>query len=467
MRADDLQWIAAYSYNNVAVAFGAIKKYDSALVFINKSIQITEANGDSHTLANAYFIRGKVYLETGQPTLALQQYLKAKPLREKVGNPSYIISDLYAIADLYYEIGDYTNGVKNGLEALRVAQEFKLLLKFDGTYLALAKNYEGLRDFKNSSKYYYLWALARDSVYSQSHADAIAEMQTKYETEKKEQQLVLQQAVLAEQGLELQRTYFVMGALIIILALLVIISLLLRSRYKRNQQLSEKQRELAVREAHISATIQSQENERKRVAQDLHDGMGQLISALRMKMGQLTPTSNQEERLLIVEKSEKILNDMHREVRGVAFNLMPQTLIQHGLVPALQEMALRINEHGSLRVEVTSFGMEARLPEVHEISVYRIVQEWTTNVTKYANASKIVIDLVADIGEIRITIEDDGRGFDPLLLQQGSGNGWKNIQSRLGLLKGVINVDSNLGRQGTTLLFQFPLVPIRSEKVVV
>lgn len=467
MQAENLQWVAAYSYNNVAVAYGAVKEYDSALAFISKSIQITEANGDSHTLANAYFIRGKIYLETGQPTLALEQYLKAKPLREKVGNPSFIISDLYAISDLYYEMGDYARGVENALEALRVAQQFNLLLKFDGTYLALAKNYEGLHDFKNSSKYYYLWALAKDSVYSQSHTDAIAEMQTKYETEKKEQQLALQQAVLAEQKIELQRTYFVIGALIIILSLLVIISLLLRSRYRREQQLAEKHRELAVQEAYINATIDSQETERKRVARDLHDGMGQLISALRMTVSQLTFTSNQDARFLIVEKSEKILNDMHREVRGVAFNLMPQTLIQHGLVPALQEMALRIGEHAPIRIEVTSFGIDARLPEVQEISVYRIVQEWITNVMKYANATRLVVDLVADEDEIRITIEDDGQGFDSTTLQQGSGNGWKNIQSRLGLLKGMINIDSSPNRQGTTLLLQFPLVLVSSDREVV
>jgi signal transduction histidine kinase len=467
MQAKELQWIAPYTYNNVAVAYGALKQYDSARALITKSIQITEANGNIHILANAYFILGKIYAETGQHSAALQQYLKAKPLREKVGNPSFIISDLYAIADLYYEMGDYTHGIENALEALKVATQFDLLLKFDGTYLSLAKNYEGLGDFKNASKYYHLWALAKDSVYSQSHADAIAEMQTKYETEKKEQQLALQEATLTEQRVELQRTYFVLGALTIILLLLIIISLLLRSRYKRKQQLAEKQRELAVREAYINATIDSQENERKRVARDLHDGMGQLISALRITMEQLSPVSSFDERLLTTEKCEKIMNDMHREVRGVAFNLMPQTLIQHGLVPALQEMALRINENAPLRIEVTSFDMEARLQELQEISVYRIVQEWTTNVTKYAKATKIIVDLVADEGEIRITIEDDGHGFDSTTLQLGSGNGWKNIQSRLGLLKGAITLDSTAGRQGTTLFIQFPKSLVQSQKHVV
>lgn len=460
MQAPGLQWIAAYTYNNVAVAYGALKQYDSARFLIDKSIAITKANGDIFTLANAYFILGKIYAETGQLQLALQQYLAAIPLREKVGNPSYIISDLYAIADLYHQMGDYKNGVKTATAALKVAEQYNLLLKFDGTYLALAKNYEGLKDYKNSSMYYNLWALAKDSVYRRSHTDAIAEMQTKYETEKKEQQLALQQATMAKQEAHLQRTYFVIAALGIILTLLVIISLLLRSRYKRKQQLAEKHQELAVREAYISATIESQENERKRVAQDLHDGMGQLIAALRMMVGQISPGTDQQERLQVVEKSEKILNDMHREVRGVAFNLMPQTLIQRGLVPALQEMALRINESGKMKVAISSFEMPDRLPEVQEISIYRIVQEWTTNVIKYAKATRINIDLVADEGELRITLEDNGQGFDVVALQQSPGNGWKNIQSRVGLLKGFLDLDTHPTRQGTTLSLQVPLLPV-------
>lgn len=466
MENNTWEWVATLTYNNLAVCYGALGNLDSARFYIDKSLNVTERSGDLVTRANAYFILGKIYAESGKPELALQQYKEARTLREKIGNPFFIVSDLFAIADLYHQLGDYKNGVQAAQEALALAEKHNLLLKFDGTYLALAKNLEGLQNYKEAAKYYYLWALTKDSLYQQSQTEAIAEISAKYETEKKEQQLTLQQSQLTQQQIQLSRTYVLVVALFIIIGLIVVILMMVNNKHKRQQQLADKKREVEVKEAYINATIQSQESERKRVAQDLHDGMGQLISALRMTVGQLSPTSVPEERIMIVEKSEKILNDMHREVRGVAFNLMPQTLIQHGLVPALQEMALRINEHGALRIEVTSFGMDARLQEVQEISVYRIVQEWITNVMKYANATRIVIDLVADEGEIRISLEDDGDGFDPSTLEHGAGNGWKNIQSRLGLLKGTINLDSSPGRQGTSMFFQFPLATVRNEKEV-
>lgn len=458
MKDKDLEWIAVYSYNNVAVALGALKKYDSAKLLIQKSISITEKSGDIFTLANAYFILGKIYAENNQPDLAVEQYLKAKPLREKVGNPSFIISDLYAISDLYYQMGNYKKGLESALEAIHLVEQYNLLLKFDGTYQALAKNYEGLGDYKNASQYYKLWALTKDSIYSKSHADAIAEMSTKYETEKKEQQLALQEAQLLNQKTLLQRTYFVTGAMIIISTLLVVIFILARSRHKRKQELALKERALAVQEAYTSATIESQENERKRVAQDLHDGMGQLISALRITVTNLSETGSTEDKLNVVEKSEKILNDMHKEVRSVAFNLMPQTLVQQGLLPALQEMAFRINETNVIRMKLSSFEMPQRLGELQEISIYRIVQEWTTNVIKYANATKLDVDLICDDDEIRVSIEDDGKGFDPSILNNTEGNGWKNILSRIGLLKGSVHLDSSASRSGSTLMLQIPRI---------
>ena len=454
------EWVAVYTYNNVAVCYGALKQLDSAKYFIDKSIKVTQKSNDHQSLANAYFILGKIYIEANQPELALEQYLKAKPHREKVGDPMFLISDLYAIADLHYKMKNYHQGLQAAKEALVLIEKYNLLLKFDGTYKALAENYEGLGDYKNASKYYNLWALAKDSLYQNAQASAIAEMQTKYETEKKEQQIVLKNAQLSEQEAELQRTYVIVAGLLLVVILIVIILVLVRNRFKRKQELAKRENEILLREAYIDATIQSQENERKRFAQDLHDGMGQLISSLRLMVNKVNKNTTTEERISITERSEVILNDMHKEIRSIAFNLMPQTLIQHGLVPALKEMAIRINDTGSIAVRVTEFDVPARLNEVQEISVYRIVQEWINNVLKYAKASKIEVQLVGHGEEISITIEDDGNGFNPANLEESKGNGWKNMKSRMNLVKGAIEIDSTQGRKGTTVIVQLPVSTI-------
>lgn len=455
MEGSTFEWIALYSYNNIAVSYGALGMPDSAKYFIDKSISAAEKANDIQMLANGHFIMGTIYSNAGKHDLAIAEYLKARPYREKIGNPLFLVSDLYSISDLYYKTGDYKKGIASGKEALKLAEQYNLLLKFENTYHSLAQNYEGINDFKNASKYYRLWAMAKDSVYKNANAEAMAEMQTRYETEKKEQQLALQKAELSEQRADLELTYVIITALVLTLVLIAIIFLLLRNKLKRK-------RELFLREAQIQATIQSQENERRRFARDLHDGMGQLISALRLALHTIHHNTPLENRIDIVNKAESLLNDIHHEIRSIAFNLMPQTLVQSGLEPALREMAIRLQDSVNVSIRVTSLDIPERLTELYEISLYRIIQEWTTNVIKYAEASIIEIQLIGYEEEINVLIEDNGNGFDVNVLDLATGNGWKNIKSRVNLVKGSYEIDSRTGRKGTTLIIRVPFHNVRT-----
>lgn len=457
------EWILLYSYNNVAVSYGALEMIDSAKYFVEKGIAAAKKNNDNQSLANGYFILGTIYSNAGQYAKAIEQYVKARPFREKVGNPFFIVSDLYTLSDLYHKSGNYNKGIEAGKEALAVAEKYSLTLKFEGAYQALARNYEGIGDFRNSSRYYNLYAIAKDTIYKNSSAQAIAEMQTKYETEKKEKQLAVQKTELLEQAAQIQKDKMILGGLFVAFGFVIVIFILLRSRWKRKQEILHKERELSVREAQIHASIQSQERERKRFAQDLHDGMGQLISALRLALHGIDKETPIEDRVEVFARSDKILNEMHHEIRGIAFNLMPQTLVQHGLVPALREMSDRINGSARIVSRVSSFDMPKRLDEVQEISLYRVIQEWVNNVIKYANAGLIQIQLIGYEGEINVTIEDDGAGFDTEVLTHSTGNGWKNITSRLNLVKATIEIDSRAGMNGTTVIIRLPVTGIKRE----
>jgi two-component system, NarL family, sensor kinase len=463
MSGTSFEWMSLITFNNIAVAYGALGQIDSAKYFIQKGLAAAEKNHDNQTLANGHFILGTIYANAGKYRLAEEEYLKAKPFRDKVGNPFFIAADLYAMAELYSKMGEYRKGIKAGEEALKLAEQYDITLKYEGTYFSLAQNYEGLGDFRNASKYYHLYAQAKDSVYKHSSTEAIAEMSTKYETEKKEKQIAQQKAVLSEQRAAIQLTYFLVAGLTLSLIMLAFIFMLVRSRMKKKQQLLETEKELYIREAQIQASIQSQERERKRFAQDLHDGMGQLITALRLALHSVNKGTSLEERVSVLERGEGILNDMHNEIRSIAFNLMPQTLVKHGLVPALREMADRINELNKVKVRVSNFDMPQRLNEVAEVSLYRIIQEWVNNVIKYSDAKQIQVQLTGYEDEINIIIEDDGKGFDVLDLENSNGNGWKNIKSRLSLIRGSIEIDSRKDMTGVTVVIGIPIMPFSAE----
>jgi two-component system NarL family sensor kinase len=205
-----------------------------------------------------------------------------------------------------------------------------------------------------------------------------------------------------------------------------------------------------LREGQLKAVIASQEEERKRFAADLHDGLGQMISALRLSLSHEKVDAN------ALSHALGVLNDMNIEIRNIAFNLMPQVLMKSGLEEALKEFALRINRAGSVSVSVQTFDLDNDMPAEHRIALYRICQEWVNNVIKYSGGNHISIQLVKHPQELVLTIEDNGRGFDPNSLLESQGNGWKNINSRLHMIKGSIEIDTQKDRQGTTLIISVP-----------
>jgi signal transduction histidine kinase len=127
-----------------------------------------------------------------------------------------------------------------------------------------------------------------------------------------------------------------------------------------------------------------------------------------------------------------------------------------GLTEALTEFANRINRTGKVQITIQAVDVDPEMPEQQKIALYRICQEWVNNVLKYSGATRITIQLVQHEDELVTTLEDNGHGFDPATLLSSQGNGWKNINSRLGLIKGTIEIDSALLHQGTTVVITVP-----------
>lgn len=446
------EWMIPYLYNNIAAAYGALHKVDSAKYFVEKSIPIAKANKDYHILANGYFILGNIYSNAKSYQLAIEQFEKARPYREKVGNPLFVVSDLYVLSDLYRKSGDYKNGIQVGLEALQIAEANHLQLKFEGVYQALAGNYEGLNDYKNASKYYSLLSAAKDSTYKHATAEALAELQSKYDAEKKNRQISDLSKSNQLQAATIERNYLLIIGLFLVILLLAIVFYIWRHLQKQKQLAVLQEQKMRLREAQINAVIESQEKERRRFASDLHDGMGQLIAALQLSIQSFkTQSTDLEKKHATLKLSEDLLHEVHNEIRNIAFNLMPPVLIKEGLIEATHELARKANKTTQLQVHVSAFGITNRLSEVVEVSIYRILQELLTNIMKHSNASEATIAFTADSTELIVTIEDNGDGYDLVKFKNSEGNGWRNIKSRIDLIKGELEIDTKPGRKNNTV----------------
>ncbi|MBX2965786.1 MAG: tetratricopeptide repeat protein [Cyclobacteriaceae bacterium] len=449
----------AISNGNLGVCYIGIGKVSEAVSHYTKAIELAQAANNLRMYYALHDNLGSLYFKRKDYERALPLLLTSLSAPEHLGkNPKSELSVLSNLTNIHVHLNQPQKALTYAKRGLSILDEYPELESYAPTLLkSAAQVHYLLQHTEDGHKLFERYEAVRDSVFSQQNANAIADLQVKYETEKKEQHIVLQQAQLEEQHAINQRNIFIALLLLLLLVFSVAIIVFIINRNKRKTQLMQKEQELLMKEAQISSTLASQEAERKRVAQDLHDGFGQLISALRLHLDQLDRERDYESRHTIFSKTEQVIEQMHTELRNVTFNLMPAILINSGLPAALKELALQLSASDKVLVSANDFGVTDRLNELQEINLYRITQEWVNNALKYNSPTKIDIQLVQHEHTLTFTIEDNGQGFDAMILESSNGNGWRNIQSRLNLIHGKIELDTRPGIQGCTLIIELPL----------
>ena len=239
----------------------------------------------------------------------------------------------------------------------------------------------------------------------------------------------------------------------------LIISILAYRNYKHWQKLQqqrildlETQQQLTAAEA----VLKGEEQERTRLAKDLHDGLGGMLSGIKFSFNTMkrnlimTPENAQA-----FERSMDMLDSSIKEMRRVAHNMMPEALVKFGLDTALKDFCNDINKSGALQVSYQSIRLENLVIEqTTAITIYRIVQELINNVMKHASAKTAIVQLAKSDHHLTVTVEDDGKGFDTAAVT--AGDGLKNVQSRIDYLKGSCDIKSEKGN-GTSINIEIPV----------
>jgi two-component system, NarL family, sensor kinase len=437
-------------YNNLASSYGSLGLFDSSYKYAQKGIATAEKYNDYAALANGYNILGTFLAKQNRYDEALANFLKAKPIREKMGDPFFIVSDLSEIALLQSKLGAHGEGIKNSLDALAIAEKYNIDAKLPMIYLALANNYEAAGNFSAATDTYKKLNNIKDSIYADANPRALAEIRTQYETEK-------QQRLIEQQKFRLTRqNYLMIGAG----ALLVLGGLLGYTQYRRYKFKKEAQLQSELREqqeASTKAVLEAEENERQRIAKDLHDGVGQMMSAAKMNLSAFESdlALTDHDKQLSLEKIIALVDESCKEVRHVSHNMMPNALLKHSLAAAVREFIEKIDKK-ALEVHLYTEGLNERLDSNVEIVLYRVIQECVNNVIKHAGATTLDISIIKDKDGISATIEDNGRGFDTSNRDHFDGIGLKNIITRVEYLKGTIDFDSKPGK-GTVVGLHVPI----------
>ncbi len=476
---------------NIGSIFHEQKDFDNALTYYFKALAAIDSmeGGNSQIEMIVTSNIGEIYKDQGKLTESLAYYRRSLAIRENMGyrrgvgmvkaslgDVLYLMGDTAAakteleegivilrevkdkfslglalgtLGDIAMAEGRYKEAVALFQESMEIAGQVEALQFLRDNAQALAEANEALGNYKEALAYQKQYGQYKDSILNLETNEVIAELQTQYETKEKERQISSQQEKLTSQQerIRLQLIVFIISVIFVVL-----VAGLLFSRNKLKQA-AELERTIAEEQKlRFRAVIEAQELERKRIAQELHDGLGQLLSTARLNVSGLEDELNTDDAdaVKMLQNSLELIDESVQEVRNISHNMMPSALIRLGLVSAIREQINKINQAGGVQVQLEVEGLNSRLPEGLEISLYRIVQEVLNNTLKHAEAQQITVRLENIAGEVHLSVHDDGKGMPADAIKNSSGIGWKNIYSRVEMINGHMQVNSTPG-QGTAL----------------
>ncbi len=210
----------------------------------------------------------------------------------------------------------------------------------------------------------------------------------------------------------------------------------------------------------LNAMLEGQEKERIRLSKEIHDGIGPLMSTIKLNIESVKKDLDQTAKKTIkkIDAVEDLVHNVANDIRGISHALMPSALQDHGLISALENLVFKINESESINIKLFHSGIDSRLKNKLELGLYRISQELLNNALKYSQASNITIQIIKHPKDITLTVEDDGVGFENEKIQEliNTGIGLRNIKTRTQALNGKLSIDTSLGN-GVTTTVEIPI----------
>ena len=475
------------TYANVATTFGDLKKYKEAIVYAKKALNFSKQTQDTYSILSAFHSLGDLQIADGDTTNGLANLDTARTLATNSKNLYYLFmgdrskaryhfnlgQHQKAIAlfrqsiehieklDIHYdkatvylqlgrslmETGNTAEAYTEAIKGKRLADQNQFTAVQKDAFVLLSDLEKKKQNWKNAIAFSDSANILADSIYQQENLKRIDFLQAKYQADKQEATInsLQVQNQLRTTELDKRRNYiFLLAAIGIILSLLAIVFYRGNSLKKQKIQQLEKEQQLTAAEA----VLRGQEQERGRLAKDLHDSLGGMLSGIKHSFTHMKETLIMTpENLKAFERGLEMLDVSINEFRQVAHNMMPDTLVKYGLNAAIRDYCAGFNSSDKFKITYQSYNIDPlEINQTTSITIYRVIQELVNNIIKHASATEAVVQVTREDNKLLITVEDNGKGFDPADLTAKKGIGWSNINNRIEYLKGKIDIDSKPGK---------------------
>lgn len=449
---------------NFGNAKGKLKQYDTARI-LYKSVKelVSDPVKYNYVLFRTLGNDASMLTEENKTDESIKEYKQILKLSPEIDPSlmSYIYSGLGAAQLAKNQLGEAETNLS---KAISISQKADQTYGLRDNYLVMAKIKKAQSDFKSALFFREKYDSLNEKIMNETTNKNMHSLEKKYNSAKKDNQIARQQLSIIENKNTIQKennlnTVLIAGIIILLLlGLLIYRNFIHRHKILRQSEELKKQKiiELEKERKLIAAEslMKGQEDERTRLARDLHDGVGGLLSGVKLSM------SNMKGNVFLSEENARSMNSVIvqldqsiAELRRVSHNMMPESLIKYGLKEALENYCESLSISGKIKVQLQTYGMEERMEQSTEIVVYRMVQELLNNVIKHADANNVLIQLVRKQDRFTLTVEDDGKGFDPKEIENNLGAGLANIKARAEYLNGNVDIISSKG-EGTSVTIE-------------
>lgn len=444
----------ASNYTNIASSLRECNQPDLAINYVNKSLAIQLASNNQYGLGILYTVLGNIYGDKGQYKQSLYYLLKSLQIRNTLNDEAGKASVLLNISGQYSLLNNKYLAEKYALQAHEIALRINSYRMLRKTSMLLFNVYTKAQEYEKAVQYVDIAIMARDSAMNEESNKNMAEMEAKYENEKKRLELEKKDLALNNATLEIKQKRSMIISLVSACLFIILFGFGIYYFNRNKQQRAMDAHLITQQELRNKAIIEAEEKERIRIARELHDGIGQQLSAAKMNLSAFEATMPEDKKETFHYLME-LVDDAVKEVRSISHKMIPNALLRSGLTSAVREFVNKLTISGTLKIDLHIVGIDTRLDHSIETVLYRVIQECVGNIIKHAQASHVNIQLIKYDTHLNLVIEDNGVGFDTNKINKFEGIGLKNIVSRVLYLNGTVDFDSMLGH-GTTIIVDVP-----------
>jgi two-component system, NarL family, sensor kinase len=461
----DIEGTGVSLYNLSSLAADK-KQFQEGIKYGEEALQIFK-NLNFNYYAGTLMKVGVCYFNTNQKEKAIQYAYEAIDIYKKNNNISGLMESYGMLAEYFIDMKQYTKAKHYALQGLQVGDTTNRD-NFRSLNFVLAKASIYLNEPLNAIHYVEEHTRLLEESSNKGWAEKIAEADARYQSEKKEKQILKLQNEKEITSLVIKRRNLAIYALIISITFLFGISFFIYRNVRSKRTIVEKENEIQrhkIRELEnekmllaTQSVLQGEETERKRLARDLHDGLGGLLSGAKIAFNNMKGNVILDsENVGVFNHALGLLDTSITELRRVAHNMMPEALIKLGLQNALSDFCFELNKANPINIAFQFYGQFERIDSNLEINAYRIIQELVNNAIKHSKAKELTVQMIQEKERLCFIVQDNGIGFDTTILDPSKGVGLTSVKSRIESFKGQMEIHSE-PNNGTeiTVEFAFP-----------